>query len=66
MIAKTPKDGDHRYKTKFCWFPQRFNGYWIWLQTATIRQVYFYHGVVFPGWFNVCLSDPDTGLPFNR
>ena len=58
MKIYRPKDGEYRYKTKFLWFPKRFDGGWYWLETVTIRQVYLYHGVLKRGWANVCLSNP--------
>ena len=62
MRINRPKDGEYRYKTKFLWFPKRFDGGWYWLETVTIRQVYLYHGVVKRGWANVCLSNPKEEL----
>ena len=64
MKINRPKDGDYRYKTKFLWFPRRFDGGWYWLETVTIRQIYFYY-VLTPGWYNVCLSNPESGLPIS-
>ena len=54
MIINKPKDGEYRYKTKFLWFPKRFDGGWYWLETVTIRQLYLYHGVWMRGWADVC------------
>jgi hypothetical protein len=66
MKINRPKDGDYRYKTKFLWLPKRFDGGWYWLETVTIRQIYFYHGHgLIPGWHNVCLSNPESGLPIS-
>ena len=65
MKINRPKDGDYRYKTKFLWFPKRFNGGWYWLETVTIRQVYLYYEVSLTGWYNVCLSNPESGLPIS-
>jgi hypothetical protein len=65
MKINRPKDGDYRYKTKFLWFPKRFDSGWYWLETVTIRQIYFYHGTGVPGWCDVCLSDSKTELPLN-
>lgn len=62
MKIQKPKDGDYRYVTKFLWMPRRFDGVWVWLETVTIRQIYFYHGLSI-GWADVCLSNPLTGLP---
>jgi hypothetical protein len=64
MIIKRPKDGDYRYKTKFLWIPKRFDAGWYWLETVTIRQIYFYHGLI-PGWYDICLSNPKSGLPIS-
>jgi len=64
MKINRPEDGDYRYKTKFLWFPKRFDGGWYWLETVTIRQIYFYYGLI-PGWYNVCLSNPESGLPIS-
>lgn len=64
MKINRPKDGDYRYMTKFLWLPKRFDGAWYWLETITIRQIYFYHGII-PGWYDVCLSNPKTGLPLS-
>lgn len=64
MKIKTPKDGDYRYITKFLWFPKRFDDGWYWLEKVTIRQIYFNRNII-PGWYEVCLSDPETGLPLN-
>jgi hypothetical protein len=63
MRIEKPKDGDYRYVTKFLWMPKRFDGIWVWLETVTIRQCYFYNRVLIRGWANVCLSNPLTGLP---
>jgi hypothetical protein len=63
MNIETPKDGDTRYITKFLWTPQRFNGALVWMENVTIRQGYFYHGMFNPGWVDICLSDPYTGMP---
>jgi hypothetical protein len=65
MKFKRPKDGDYRYKTKFLWYPKRFDGEWRWLETVTIRQIYLYHGMLVSGWYNVCLSNPISGLPIS-
>ncbi len=53
MRINRPKDGEYRYKTKFLWFPKRFDGGWYWLETITIRQVYLYHGVLKRGWADI-------------
>ena len=53
MKIETPKDGDYRYVTKFLQTPQRFDGVLVWLETVTIRQGYFYHGVFSPGWVDI-------------
>ena len=58
MRINRPKDGEYRYKTKFLWFPKRFDGGWYWLETITIRQVYLYHGVLKRGWSDICLLNP--------
>jgi hypothetical protein len=64
MIKKTAKDGDYRYVWKFIWFPTHFsNGCWVWLQRVYLRQVYFSERVYVRGWCNVCLSNPEDGLP---
>ena len=65
MKINRPKDGEYRYKTKFLWFPKRFDGGWYWLETVTIRQLYLYHGVWMRGWANVCLANPNSGLPID-
>jgi hypothetical protein len=66
MKVNKPKDGDYRYKTKFLWFPKRFDGGWHWLETVTIRQIYLYYGPTFRSkWYNVCLSNPESGLPIS-
>jgi len=68
MKINRPNDGDYRYKTKFLWFPKRFDGGWYWLETVTIRQIYYlslpYHGLI-PGWYDLFLSNPKSGLPIN-
>jgi hypothetical protein len=65
MRINKPKDGEYRYKTIFLWFPKRFDGGWYWLETVTIRQLYLYNGVLKPGWEDVCLSNPNSGLPIS-
>jgi hypothetical protein len=62
-IRTTNKDGDYRYKTKFLWWPQLFQDEWIWLETVTIRQMYIDDEVFWPRWVNICLSNPESGLP---
>ena len=66
MKINKPKDGEYRYKTKFLWFPKRFDGGWYWLETVTIRQLYCPPTwISFRGWADVCLSNPDTGMPIS-
>lgn len=60
-IKILPKDGDSHYVTKFLWFPRIFDGVFYWLETVTIRQVYFSDS----GWYDVCLSNPESGLPIS-
>ena len=66
MRVKKPKHYEDRLVTKFLWFPKRFDGVWVWLETVTIRQMYFpptwCSGA---GWADVCLSNPDSGLPIS-
>jgi len=62
MKKETPKDGDYRYHSTFAWYPMRFNGYWVWMEKITIRQTYLSHGLLFPRWINICLSNSDTGI----
>jgi len=57
MKINRPKDGEYRHKTKFLWFPKRFDGGWYWLETITIRQVYLYHGVLKRGWSDICFQN---------
>ena len=68
MVFKTPKDGEYRYVWKFIWFPKHFsNGCWVWLERKYVRQAYyssgFFDGLFFRGWYDICLSNPETGLP---
>jgi len=64
MRRETAQDGEYRYKRKFIWFPTHFsNGVWVWLERVYVRQVYLSMNMAFNGWYNVCLSDPETGLP---
>jgi len=63
MRIDLPKDGDTRYITKFLFKPERFDGSIRFLEKVTIRQGYFYHGMIQPGWSNICLSNPLTGSP---
>ncbi|MFA5152822.1 MAG: hypothetical protein WC554_09705 [Clostridia bacterium] len=59
-----PKDGDYRLKTKFLWWPKRFNGIWIWFETVTIRQVYLgLFGFSMWRWCDVCLWDLEKDQP---
>ena len=64
MKINRPKHHDNRYKTKFLWLPKRFDGGWYWLEEVTIRQIYLYLGLR-PGWYDVCLSNPKSGLPIS-
>jgi hypothetical protein len=68
MIFKTHVDGEYRYKWKYIIIPKYFsNGCWVWLEKKYVRQVYFSSGLfdtIFTrGWYDVCLSNPKTGLP---
>jgi hypothetical protein len=65
MKIKRPKDGDYRYKTTFLWYPKRFDGGWYWLETVTIRQMYIYNEIIPSKWYDVCLSNPKSGLPIS-
>ncbi len=62
-IRTTNKHGDSRYETKFLWSPRRFQNEWIWLETVTIRQMYIDDGIFWSRWVDVCLSNPESGLP---
>jgi hypothetical protein len=62
-MIKNYKDGETRYKTKFLWLPQKFGNVWLWLETVTVRQIYLSRGMLIPGWYDVCLSNPESGLP---
>lgn len=65
MIKKTPKDGDYRYIWRFHWLPRYYssNGCWVWLEKKYVRQIYFNVRIFIHGWYDVCLSNPKTGLP---
>jgi hypothetical protein len=66
MRFKKPKYYEYRYVTKFLWFPKRFDGLWVWLETVTIRQMYCPPSWISgSGWTDVCLSNPNSGLPIS-
>ena len=65
MRVKKPKYYEDRLVTKFLWFPKRFDGVWVWLETVTIRQRYCPPSWYACGWTDVCLSNPDSGFPIS-
>lgn len=37
---KEPRDGAKRIKKKFCLFPRKYFGIWVWLETVQLLQKY--------------------------
>ena len=63
-MKRKPQDLDYRYVWKFIWTPTRFStGELIWLKRVYVKQVYF---TEYKFWVNICLADPETGLPYDR